>query len=123
VSEALEERVAKMEGILDQVDKRLGGVESELRDLREETRAEIRGLREELRGEIGELRGEISGLREKMESGIEGLRKEMKEEIGELRGEIRKMDDRFYTFMKWIIAALIGSWATLMAAILTLMLK
>lgn len=31
------------------------------------------------------------------------------------------MDDRVYIFMKWIIAALIGSWATLMAAILTMM--
>ncbi|MCD6508701.1 hypothetical protein J7M22_19040 [Candidatus Poribacteria bacterium] len=98
MDEALEERVARMEGILDQMDKRLGRVEAELKELREETRVEIRGLREE-------MRNEINGLREEMREGF------------------RRMDDRFYSFMKWIIAALIGSWATLMAAIITSTLK
>ena len=105
MDEALEERVARMEGILDQMDKRLGRVEAELKELREETRVEIRGLREEMRNEIN------------------GLREEMREGFRRIDDKFQRMDDRFYSFMKWIIAALIGSWATLMAAILTLMLK
>ena len=85
MDEALEERVAKVEGILGQMDKRLGRVEAELKELREETRVEIRGLREEMK---------------------EGF---------------QRIDDRFFSFTKWIMVAMIGSWATLMGAIIALM--
>ena len=46
-----EERVAKIEGILEQMDKRLNHLESEIRDLRVYVESEIRSLR----GEIGDL--------------------------------------------------------------------
>lgn len=48
----LEERQAKVEGILEQIDKRVGRVESEVSGLR----IEINSLRDEMRSEIGELR-------------------------------------------------------------------
>jgi len=35
----------------------------------------------------------------------------------------QRMDGRLFSFMKWIIAALIGMWGTIMAAILALLLK
>ncbi len=44
----LEERVAKIEGILEQMDKRLNHIESEVRDLRNELYREIRDLRKAL---------------------------------------------------------------------------
>jgi chromosome segregation ATPase len=44
----LEERVAKIEGILEQMDKRLNHLESEVRDLRNELYREIRDLRKAL---------------------------------------------------------------------------
>ena len=83
MDERLEERVARVEGVLEQMDKRLGRVEAEIKELRQEIGAEIR----------------------------------------ELRAEIRKLDERFYSFMKWIIASLASMWATLMAAILALFFK
>jgi len=45
---SLEERVAKIEGILEQMDKRLNHIESEVRDLRNELYREIRDLRRAL---------------------------------------------------------------------------
>jgi len=45
---SLEERVAKIEGILEQMDKRLNHIESEVRDLRNELYREIRDLRKAL---------------------------------------------------------------------------
>jgi predicted nucleic acid-binding protein len=69
---SLEERMARVEGILDQMDKRLGRVEEDMKELREEIK------------------------------------------IG-----FQRMDDRFMSFTKWIIAALIGSWATLMGTLIT----
>ena len=53
---SLEERVARIEGILEQVDKRLNHLESEMRELRSEMRGEI----SEVRGEIRELRRDLN---------------------------------------------------------------
>jgi predicted nucleic acid-binding Zn-ribbon protein len=52
----LEERVARIEGILEQMDKRLNHLESEIRDLRVYVESEIKGLR----GEIGDLRRDLN---------------------------------------------------------------
>jgi hypothetical protein len=41
-------RVARIEGIVEQMDKRLNHIESELRDLRSEMSGEIRDLRKDL---------------------------------------------------------------------------
>ncbi len=52
----MEERVARIEGILEQMDKRLNHLESEIRDLRAYVESEIKGLR----GEIGDLRRDLN---------------------------------------------------------------
>ena len=46
---SLEERVARIEGFLEQMDKRLNHLESEVKE-----------LRSEMRGEIGELRRDLN---------------------------------------------------------------
>jgi tetrahydromethanopterin S-methyltransferase subunit G len=48
VKSGLEERVARIEGILEQVDKRLDHLESKVGELRSEMRSEIRELRRDL---------------------------------------------------------------------------
>jgi predicted nucleic acid-binding Zn-ribbon protein len=55
-SSSLEERVAKIEGILEQMDKRLNHLESEIRDLRVYVESEIKSLR----GVIGDLRRDLN---------------------------------------------------------------
>ena len=52
---SLEERI---EGILEQMDKRLNHIETELRDFRSELRGEVAGLRSEISG----VRSEVSSL-------------------------------------------------------------
>jgi predicted RNase H-like nuclease (RuvC/YqgF family) len=53
---SLEGRVARIEGILERMDKRLNHLESEIRDLRVYVESEIKGLR----GEIGDLRRDLN---------------------------------------------------------------
>jgi predicted nuclease with TOPRIM domain len=53
---SLEERVARIEGILEQMDKRLNHLESEIRDLRAYVEIEFKSLR----GEIGDLRRDLN---------------------------------------------------------------
>jgi predicted nucleic acid-binding Zn-ribbon protein len=64
---SLEERVARIESILEQMDKRLNHLESEIRDLRVEIRdlrayveGEIKGLGNGIMGEIGGLRRDLN---------------------------------------------------------------
>jgi predicted nucleic acid-binding Zn-ribbon protein len=52
----LEERVARIEGILEQMDKRMNHMETEVRGLRVYVEAEIR----ELRRELDELRRDLN---------------------------------------------------------------
>jgi predicted nucleic acid-binding Zn-ribbon protein len=64
---SLEERVVRIEGILEQMDKRLNHLESEIRDLRVEIRdlrayveGEIKGLGNGIMGERGGLRRDLN---------------------------------------------------------------
>jgi predicted nucleic acid-binding Zn-ribbon protein len=86
---SLEERVARIEGILEQMDKRLNHLESEIRDLR----VEIRDLRAYVEGEI------------------KGLRNEIMSEIGGLR---RDLNNRFL----WILGVQITMWVTIILAVI-----
>jgi predicted nucleic acid-binding Zn-ribbon protein len=86
---SLEERVAKIEGILGRMDKRLNHLESEIRDLR----VEIRDLRAHVEGEI------------------KGLRNEIMSKMGDLR---RDLNNRFL----WMLGVQITMWVTIILAIL-----
>ena len=86
---SLEERVARIEGILEQMDKRLTKLENE-----------VSRLREEMGGEINSLRGEVNSLR-----------REVREEINSLR-------DMVWSQFKWTIGILITMWITIIITIL-----
>jgi len=81
-----EERLYKLEGIVEGVmavlPERVSALEHRMDLLRQEVKAEIAGLRQEMKAEIAGLRQgvkeEISGLRQEMA----GLRQEVKAEIG-----------------------------------------
>jgi len=89
-----------MEGILEQMDKRLNHLEGELSDLRKEMREEMSGLRDEMREEMSGLRGE------------------MREEISALRGEMREFRRALETNFRWTIGILITMWVTIIIAVL-----
>jgi F0F1-type ATP synthase membrane subunit b/b' len=103
-----EERLYKLEGIVEGVmatlpgqvaslEQRMELLRQELRaesaDLRQEMKAEIAGLRQEVKAEIADLRqevkAEIAGLRQEMNTEIVGLRQEVKAEIAGLRQEMK----------------------------------
>ncbi len=64
----LEERVSRLEGAYEQVDRRLddlnhnvASLRAEVNSLRDEVRTEVGSLRAEVRTEIGGLRAEVNG--------------------------------------------------------------
>jgi hypothetical protein len=82
--DALDIRMARLEGAYAQINERLGSLEHRLV-------TEISGLRTEMSSEIGAVRGEIGTLRG-----------EFRTDLAELR---RQMTTQFY----WILALILGS--------------
>jgi len=56
MAQSIEERVSKLEGALEQMNERLGGIESNIASLRQE----MGGLRQEMNNAIGELRHDLT---------------------------------------------------------------
>ncbi|MCR6669253.1 MAG: hypothetical protein NDF51_04575 [archaeon YNP-WB-040] len=104
---SLEERVAKIEGVLEQMDKRLNHIESEVRDLR--------NLMEAWRADFDRKLGDMKASFEKR---IENLRMELYGEIGSLKSEIgylkSDLNNRFY----WLLGIQITMWVTIILTII-----
>ena len=64
-----EQRISRLEGAYEQVDKRLDDLNQSIGGLR----SEMDSLRSEMRGEMGGLRGEMGSLRSEMNSRINTL--------------------------------------------------
>jgi restriction endonuclease S subunit len=94
VTLSLEERVARIEGILEQMDKRLNHIKSDIVGLR----AEIRELR-------SDMYGRFDSLRDEMNSRFDGL------------------NSRFDSFLKWIIGLILGMWTSIMLTLIPILLK
>ena len=60
---SLEERVARIEGVLEQTDKRLSHIEKRPGIRESILESEIRGLRSEIAGKIKSLEDEVNDLR------------------------------------------------------------
>ena len=85
----MSERMAKVEGILEQMSERLNHVESRMD-------AEFKAIRAEMTSEFRALRGEMSSIRA---------------EVNSVRAE---MNSHF----RWTVALIMSMWVTVIAAIL-----
>jgi uncharacterized coiled-coil protein SlyX len=92
----IDERVAKIEGTLEQMNERLNHIETDIGTLH----ADLGILREEMKTEIRDVR-------EKLESNTRDLRGEMKD----LRGEMRSN-------FKWTMGLMITMWVTIILTII-----
>ena len=93
-TETTEQRVSRLEGAYDQLDKRISEHRQETENQFGELREEIRGLRTEVREDIQGLRGEILGIRGEMH---------------DLRVEVNARFDRVTNIMIGGIIALVGA--------------
>jgi predicted nucleic acid-binding Zn-ribbon protein len=100
MSSSLEERVARIEGVLEQMDKRLNHIESEVRDLR--------NLMEAWRVDFDR---KLRDMKASFESRIESLRMEL---YGEIRGLKSDLNNRFY----WLLGIQITMWVTIILTII-----
>jgi len=108
VALSLEERVARIEGILEQMDKRLNHIESDIIGLR----VEIRELRSEMYSRFDSLRDEVNNRF-----------REMNERFNALERRFDGLNSRFDSFLKWIIGLILGMWTSIMITLIPILLK
>ena len=108
-TETTEDRVSRLEGAYDQMDKRLTEQRQNTDIQFGELKEEIRGLRTEVREDIHGLRGEVRGLRSEMREEIHGLRTEMRQDNHSLRTEFNARLDRITNIMIGGIIAVVGA--------------
>jgi predicted nucleic acid-binding Zn-ribbon protein len=88
-ADALEVSMARLEGAYEQLDKRLGSVESRM-----------------------------ASLERKVEEGFAHLHAEIGRVDQHLRTEIGRVDQKLDTTFRWVIGIILVNWVTLMLAIL-----
>ncbi|MCS7206803.1 MAG: hypothetical protein NZ951_02575 [Dehalococcoidia bacterium] len=104
------ERLARVEGILEQVDRRLTRLEADLLALRQEMATGRQEIRQEMATGRQEAREEIGSLRQE----IAALRQETREEIGSLRQEMRTQFYWLVGIMVTVLAGLVGLAASIL---------
>ncbi len=95
-ADALEIRMARLEGAYQQLDRRLGDLRTEVVALRAELRDELAAVRTELHDGLAALRSELHGA-------VGGLSTETRGEIAELRQDIRRVNGR----LDWLVAGVL----------------
>jgi uncharacterized coiled-coil DUF342 family protein len=119
VALSLEERVAKIEGILEQMDKRLNHIESDIIGLR----VEIRELRSEMYSRFDDLRGEMNSRFDSLRDEVNNRFREMNERFNTLERRFDGLNSRFDSFLKWIIGLILGMWTSIMLTLIPILLK
>src|SRR3990170_4088507 len=104
--EALEIRMARLEGGYEQINERLGGIEQRLGSFEQRFTAEITSLRSEMasRADLASLRSEMASMRSEMatRSDVTALRSEMRAADADLR---KQMNAQF----SWLLTFVLGS--------------
>lgn len=101
MADALEVRIAHLEGAYEQIDKRLAGVETALSGLRQE----MSQLRQEVSQEVGQLRQEV------------------RQEVGQLRQEMNELRRQVSEQFRWIVGIQILAWISILGTLLALLLR
>ena len=110
MTDTLEVRIAHLEGAYEQIDKRLGGVESTLVQLRSDLNSSTQQLRSEIKSDFSDFRSEIKSDFSDLRSEIRTARSETHQHRAELTG---RMDGQF----RWLLGTILTTWMTVLLAV------
>ena len=99
----LEERVAYLEGRMEDHTALTGDLRNGLRELRADTGRQFTKLREELRGQCTALRSEITELREDTGREFRDLRADTNQQFADVRSQIHHLDEKSDRHFTWLI--------------------
>jgi len=99
-----EERLAKMEGIIEQMDKRLNHIETTISDMHKEFVGKFDDMHKEFTGKFDGMHKEFTGK-------FDGMHREFTGKFDDLRKEIT-------TNFRWTIGIIITMWITIILAVM-----
>ena len=99
------DRLGRLEGIIEQINDRLGSLERRMSSLE----AQMSSLRSDLESRMSSLEG-------KLEARINNLRSDLESRMNSLESSHRRD-------FRWLIGTMIGMWATMMGLLVTVTVK
>ncbi len=109
---SIEERVAKIEGVLEQIDKRLSELREDFNRKLEDFDRRLAEFREDFNRRLEEFDERLTEFREYVLSRLNSL----DTRLNHLESEVRSM-------FRWTIGLIIGIWATMITLLLPIALK
>ena len=99
------DRIGRLEGIIEQINDRLGSLERRMSSLE----AQMSSLRSDLESRMGSLES-------KLEARMNSLKSDLESRMNSLESSHRRD-------FRWLIGTMIGMWATMMGLLLTVAIK
>ena len=110
-----EERLAKMEGIIEQMDKRLNHIETTISDMHKEFVGKFDDMHKEFTGKFDDMHkeftGKFDGMHKEFTGKFDGMHREFTGKFDDLRKEIT-------TNFRWTIGIIITMWITIILAVM-----
>ncbi len=115
---SIEERIARLEGSFEQIERRLGTLEQDLRGFRTETNSRFDRLEERIDG-IGQ---HIDGIGQSLGQRIDGIGQSLGQRIDGDGQRIDRLEQRIDRLMFWQLGLMGAIAASILATVLTRLL-
>ncbi|MXW79337.1 MAG: hypothetical protein F4Z57_10220 [Gemmatimonadetes bacterium] len=99
------DRLGRLEGIIEQINDRLGSLERRMSSLE----AQMSSLRSDLESRMSSLRSDLEGRMSSLESKLES--------------RMNSLESSHRRDFRWLIGTMIGMWATMMGLLVTVTVK
>ena len=99
------DRLGRLEGIIEQINDRLGSLERRMSSLE----AQMSSLRSDLEAQMSSLRSDLEGRMSSLESKLES--------------RMNSLESSHRRDFRWLIGTMIGMWATMMGLLVTVTVK
>jgi len=118
----IEERVARLEGRMDEHSRFFESISVKLTLLEDKGDRNKEDLEKRIDGIRNDLEKKIDGVRDDLEKKVDGVRNDLEKKIDGVRNDLEKKIDtlrrEMYTNFRWIVGIQLTTWITVLLAIL-----
>ena len=110
------DRLGRLEGIIEQINDRLGSLERRMSSLE----AQMSSLRSDLEGRMSSLESKLESRMSSLRSDLEGRMSSLE---SKLESRMSSLEISHRRDFRWLIGTMIGMWATMMGLLVTVAVK
>ena len=106
------DRIGRLEGIIEQINDRLGSLERRMSSLE----GQMSSLKSSLEGQMSSLKSDLEGQMSSLKSDLEAR-------MSSLEARMSSLENSHRRDFRWLFGTMIGMWATMMGLLVTVAVK